>query len=306
VANPTRIAAGIALRVLQRLVPSLAAGDRSALARTIVRDRFDPASRAMAAFFADGLAAWSNRQYDVEKSGESALLARLRPFRPAQLIDVGANVGEWMEAACRELPDATVHAFEIVGATYQHLVAAAAPFGNRVICNNFGLGETDAEVTMHFAPDSPTTASLLRDVIDIASEDQGFAGITEVVGRIRRGDDYLAEHRLQRVALLKIDVEGAEMRVLAGFEKAFAAEQIDLVQFEYGRPSLVTRVFLADFHRFFESRGFVLGKLFPEGVGFKPYELDDEDFRGPNYVACLRSRSDLIEALRCPPLRLAP
>jgi FkbM family methyltransferase len=303
--NPTRLATAAVLRVLRRLVPLLSAGDRSSVAHEVMRDRFDPASQALAALFASALDSWKNRQYDVEKSGEAGLLTRLRPFRPANVLDVGANIGEWMLAACRELPDTIVHAFEIVGPTYEILNTAAAPFGSHVVSNNFGLGETEGEVTMHFAPDSPTTASLLRNVIDLAASDQGFADIHEVRGQLRRGDDYLAERGLQRVDLLKIDVEGAEMEVLKGFEAAFAAEQIDLVQFEYGRPSLLTRVFLADFYSYFEARGFVLGKLYPEGVAFKDYELDDEDFTGPNYVACLRSRTDLIAALRCPPLRAA-
>lgn len=299
--NLPRLATGVTLNLLRRLAPMLAPGDRTSLARELMQDRFHPASRALAALFGAAIDAWKNRQYDVERSGEAALLGRLRPFRPTHLLDVGANIGEWMLAACRELPGTRVHAFEIVPATFAQLVAAVGPFSGHVSCHPFGLGCREGEVTMHFAPDSPTTASMLRSVIDLASSDQGFAGITEVQGHVRRGDDVLEEQGIASVDLLKIDVEGAEMDVLAGFETAFAARRINLVQFEYGRANLTTRIFLADFYAYFTARGFVLGKLYPEGVAFKPYDVDDEDFTGPNYVACLTTRPDLIKGLGCPP-----
>jgi hypothetical protein len=43
----------------------------------------------------------------------------------------------------------------------------------------------------------------------------------------------------------------------------------------------------------------VVGKLFPEGVAFKDFDMTDEDFIGPNFIACLKGRPDLVEALRC-------
>lgn len=303
--NPLRLATGATLAVLRFLVPRLAKGDRSSLGREVMEDRFAPASRALAAFFTTALDAWKNRQYDIEPSGEAALLTRLRQFAPTDVLDVGANEGDWALAACRELPATTVHAFEIVEATAGTLDEAVRPFLPRVVVNRFGLGAEARDITMYFSAASPTTASSLRDVIGIAAAEQGLRDVVEVRGTLRRGDDYLRERGITRVGLLKIDVEGAEMDVLSGFEAAFAAGAIDLVQFEYGRGNLTTRIFLADFYRFFEDRDFTLGKLYPEGVAFKPYDLDDEDFTGPNYVACRRDLVDVIAALTCPVLRIA-
>jgi hypothetical protein len=44
------------------------------------------------------------------------------------------------------------------------------------------------------------------------------------------------------------------------------------------------------------------GTIYPEGVAFKSYELTDEDFVGPNCLACHQRRADIIAAQRCPPL----
>lgn len=298
-----RLATSANLAILRRLIAHLSEGNRNYLARQFLQDRFRPANAAVAAFCAGALDGWRNRQYDVDKSGETALLSQLRTFRPRHVFDVGANIGAWSAAACRELPEATVHAFEIIEQTARHLRNAVAPFSPRVVLNQFGLGDDTRQVMAFFSAENSTTASTLRDVIELAAADQGFGGITEIKGQVRRGDDYLAAARVGQVDLLKIDVEGAEMQVLSGFADAFASGRVTLVQFEYGRSNLTTRVFLADFYHFLTQRGFVLGKLYPEGVAFKPYEVDDEDFVGPNYVACLAERTDIIAALRCAPLR---
>jgi hypothetical protein len=55
---------------------------------------------------------------------------------------------------------------------------------------------------------------------------------------------------------------------------------------------------LADYYRFFEDRGFVLGKLFPRHVEFKHYDIGrDENFLGPNFVAVREARPDLVRLL---------
>jgi hypothetical protein len=94
-------------------------------------------------------------------------------------------------------------------------------------------------------------------------------------------------------------VEGAEWDVLEGFANSFMAKKIQMVQFEYGPLNLQTRKLLIDYWKFFTDNDFLVGKLYPEGVAFKTFDMSDEDFIGPNFIACLNSRNDLIEGLRC-------
>ena len=120
--------------------------------------------------------------------------------------------------------------------------------------------------------------------------------ITPIAVKTITGDVYLREHGIDHVDLLKIDVEGAEMSVLRGFNASFRRGAIDMVQFEYGAINLTTRHFLADFQVFFEQFGLQMGKVYPEGVLFKSDETMDEDFIGLVYVAC--RRMDIIDAVR--------
>jgi FkbM family methyltransferase len=293
------LAARGAIALLRRVLPHIDAGSRSYIARMSTQDRFNPRALSLADFCTSAVYAWKNKQYDVSLNGEEGLLRRLGALHPRVVIDVGANVGEWTYAACRHLPETVVHAFEIAPSTAEVLRRTTA--GNsRVVVNDFGLGDQNGSITIYASPESSTATSTLRDAIEVSAVEHGIHTIEEINAKIVTGDSYMRDQGLQRIDLLKIDVEGAEFSVLHGFSDAFARGTIDLVQFEYGKINLSTRHFLADFYKFFEDHGYLLGKLFPEGVAFKPYDIDDEDFVGPNFVACLKSRNDIVEALRCP------
>jgi FkbM family methyltransferase len=302
--NLTRLAAMANLALLRVLIGRMAPGARAWLALRVLHDRYDPRTRALADFFDRSVLAWKNKQYDVELNGEAALLRRLRPFDPTTLIDVGANVGEWALAACRALPGTMVHAFEIAPKTADRLAGSIEAAGRRaqVVINRLGLADTAGEIALYLTRDSDTESSTLRAAVEFAAKDQGLGDVIETTARVTTGDLYLRAHAITHVDLLKIDVEGAEFSVIEGFADSFARGAIDLVQFEYGPINLATRKLLADFVAFFAERGFVVGKIYPEGVAFKPYELGDEDFVGPNYLACHARRGDIIAALQCPPL----
>jgi FkbM family methyltransferase len=303
--NLTRKAAQTAAQVLAALVGQLSAGDRSSLARELMQDRYHKRTRALAAFFEQGMHAWQNRQYAVHLNGETALLTRLAAFAPKLVIDVGANVGDWSLAAAAALPGAVVHAFEIAAPTAALLRRNTGSQPDRIVINTIGLGETEGEITLYFMPDANTATSTVKEAALFSAVDRGDTEMQETRARITTGDTYLRDNGIGHVDMLKIDVEGAEFAVLRGFADSFAAGGIDVVQFEYGKLNLGTREFLGDFWRFFTDRGFAVGKLYPEGVAFKDYDLNDEDFIGPNYIACRQERADIIAALRCAPLTTA-
>ena len=93
--------------------------------------------------------------------------------------------------------------------------------------------------------------------------------------------------------MAKIDVEGGEHLVLKGFDDY---DNITVIQFEYGLHNIYSRFLLRDFYELLSD--FEIGKLYPNGVDFRPYHASDEDFLGPNYVAVNRRASDLLRLLR--------
>ena len=116
--------------------------------------------------------------------------------------------------------------------------------------------------------------------------------------RLETGDAYCATKGIDRIDLLKIDVEGAEHMVLRGFEQMLQHGAIRAVQFEYGNINFESRFLLRDFWEFFTKRGFVLGPVMPRGVRFKAYQTQDESMPSPpNYLAVLRNDTALIAAV---------
>ena len=295
----SRLAAAVSLALLKRAANRLSPEDSSYLARQLMRDRFHPGTRALGDLFGKSLLAWKNKQYDVDLNGEAALLQRLGSFKPKVLFDIGANVGEWSRAALQAIPTAHVHAFEIAPATATKLVESMARFGGRITINTCGLGAQEGEIKLYFSPESSTAASMMPGVVELSAHDHGISHIEEVMARITTGDRYIRDQGIAQIDLLKIDVEGAEWDVLEGFSRSLADGKIQMVQFEYGPLNLRTRKLLGDYWQFFTERGFAVGKLYPEGVAFKTFDVRDEDFVGPNFIACLESRKELIACLQC-------
>lgn len=127
--------------------------------------------------------------------------------------------------------------------------------------------------------------------------DEGYdRDYTTVRGEVRIGDDYCSKQNVVHIDLLKVDVEGAEHNVLFGLKGMIEAGNVDVIQFEYNHARLHSRFLLRDFYDLLGGQ-YMLGRLTSRGVRFKPYELTDEDFAGPNYVAVLRSRQYLIDRI---------
>ena len=95
-------------------------------------------------------------------------------------------------------------------------------------------------------------------------------------------------HKIESIDMLKIDAEGWEMDVLAGFELAIGRKAIHHIQFEFAHAHIERRENFRDFYRFLTSRGFAVGPLKPNGrVVFETrYDEAYENYLATNYLAC--------------------
>ena len=114
--------------------------------------------------------------------------------------------------------------------------------------------------------------------------------------KIKTGNSFLNENpEINEISLLKIDTEGYENKVLNGFNKFF--KNINVIQFEYGLANLSSRYFLFDYFNDYSSF-YKIGKLYPSGVKFfEKYDLELENFIGPNFVMVRKDREDIIKIL---------
>jgi FkbM family methyltransferase len=267
--------------LLRRLKSSARALISSHRTSTVVR------SLHAAAAFVES--AYQNEGSDFFRNGERRLLERLAATNPRVAFDVGANVGDWVLEAIRIWPACHVHAFEVAPPTFTQLTdRLTGASRSRVTAQCLGLSDTAGSQQMFFFPDHPElTADRPRH--------EGRA-VQPFEARMEQGDGYVERHAIGAIDFLKVDVEGAEYRVLNGFTKTLNAGKIHCLQFEYGAFSIQTRVLLADYYAMLRDR-FWIGKIYPAAVEFGDYDWRMEDFRFANFCAVSRERADIKRLL---------
>jgi FkbM family methyltransferase len=143
-----------------------------------------------------------------------ALRAWLQPNDT--FVDVGANIGFISAYAASVVgPGGQVHSFEPVPAYYVRLqeMASRNP-GYALRVNNCALGEDEG--TSSIAVTSLPNIGWNTMVSGFMSRET----TREVIPvKMRRLDEYLQENGIEKVAMVKIDVEGFEMPVLRGLQR---------------------------------------------------------------------------------------
>lgn len=240
-------------------------------------------AHSVASFIED---AYHNGYFDLATNGESRVVEALASADVEMAFDVGAHFGDWSIDALHAWPRTRVHAFEVFPGTFAQLEVRLkqADLLSRVHANACGLADRDGSELMYYFPDHPDlTCDRLRH--------EDLEAVT-FQAEVLRGDEYVKRQHINRIGFLKIDVEGAEYRVLRGFSNTLAAGTLDCIQFEYGAFSIQTRVMLSDYYAMLGDR-YWIGKIYPSYVDFADYSWRMEGFRFSNFLAISRSRDDL-------------
>lgn len=231
--------------------------------------------------------------YDFARNGERRILDLLGNENFRTIFDVGANIGDWTRIALSTFPAAHIHSFELSAGTYATLTANVED--TRAHLNNVGLADQDGTIRYK----DYGTNSGVNTILSEATYHDRLTAFTEKTGRLRRGDAYCREHKIDHIDFLKIDVEGAEHLVLEGFSDLLKHQKIGIIQFEYGYTHADAHFLMKDFYQFFARHGYVIGPLKPNGVIFGQFSYRLNGFEsGPNYVAVAQTQTRLIEKLK--------
>jgi FkbM family methyltransferase len=197
------------------------------------------------------------------------------------VFDVGAHLGRYADLVFEVLPQALVHCFEPNPPTYRQL---AARMGSRAKIHAHGF--SDARCALPFFADSPDSDSAS---IHPQRPEPWHVGAFTPRGSVEvvRLDDFCREKAIETIDLLKLDIEGHELRALRGAERLLANGSVRSIQFEFGPPALAAHVTLADF---FDVLGpcYEVARLVPGGAVPVTYHLRHEIYIGVNYLATLR------------------
>ncbi|MDP9616470.1 amino acid adenylation domain-containing protein [Streptomyces demainii] len=200
------------------------------------------------------------------------------------VFDVGANIGMFTLFAHTVCPNARVYAFEPLSLAYEKLQRNTAEQLGPVRLFPYGLSDAEDSVPFTFYPGysmmsgqreyadpdaeigvikrflsnardhGGTHNALLLEEADELLEDRFQA--VEQFGRVRRLSDVIDEEGVDRIDLLKIDVQRAELSVLGGLEERHWAIVSQVAMEVHDQDGTETEGRLAEITALLERHGF--------------------------------------------------
>jgi FkbM family methyltransferase len=176
-------------------------------------------------------------------------------------IDVGANKGFWSKALLTRYPgqveriyqiDASPENFAELTNTQDSLLFDPPDF-DCLVPMHFAVSDRQGEVTLYTNDDGSPIASLYPHTA-AGKNTLGDMGTLEYSMTVpcQTLDNIIAIRGIERVDVLKLDIEGGELDALRGAAKAFDAGKIRAVLFEFGVHQVDSRHFFRDFWEFFQ------------------------------------------------------
>jgi FkbM family methyltransferase len=219
----------------------------------------------------------SENNDDMSKNGEARWLREVIP-QCNVVFDVGANIGDWSALVRNLSPLARIDCFEPCSATFARL--QSRNLSGNIHLNRMGLSESGGETRLFIFEGGAGTNSLYHR--------QGLSSqqTQEEIIRLDTLDAYCNRENIRQIDLLKLDVEGHELKVLKGATQMFTQGGIQRIQFEYGGTFIDARILLKDIFDFLTQFGFRLHKIYPHGLRFVEYYGQHlENFQYQNWVA---------------------
>ena len=194
-------------------------------------------------------------------------------------VDIGANVGDWSVELLKYHPNAQITAFEPSRATYLDLVQNISKIPN-IHPVNMGCGDQIKTQTLYFDESKSGMASLSKRKLNHIGIDFKY----EELVSITRLDHYFANSKGVIPNVLKIDVEGHELKVLMG--AGTLLDEVRIIQFEFGGTNIDSRTYFKDYWEFLTNKLFRIYRMSPRGlIHIERYSEDDEFFCFTNFVA---------------------
>ena len=162
------------------------------------------------------------------------------------IVDVGANCGAASVYWAQRHPDATVHSLEPGSPQRAILERNVARFEN-VRVHPIGLHDTDQTVPLYFGDGDSGKSSVIRGEWNTdACED-----VT-----LRSAGSWAAENGIDAIDILKVDVEGLEVEVLASLGTLMSTAKVVHVEYDSAQTRRDIAAMIESTHELF------IGKLF--------------------------------------------
>ncbi|MFH1454832.1 MAG: FkbM family methyltransferase [bacterium] len=223
--------------------------------------------------------------HTVETSGEKVaieILNKIVKNDQAIVFDVGAHMGEWFNLFKKYYTKkSTVYSFEPSTKSYSELSKIKE---GGFYPTNLALGDITEKKFLTFDNKGDTTAY-------VSNEKNNIKHSEEI--NVITLDKYCSDNNIKQIDLLKLDVEGYELKVLSGAKEMIKNGNIKLIQFEFGAPS-EEKYSLIDFFDILGEQ-YQICRILKHGYyPLKKYNHYYEIMTLTNFVAIKKDLLDLI------------
>jgi len=154
---------------------------------------------------------------EIEVDGEREVLKNLNKENKKNkrliIFDVGANKGDYSLECVKFVKNAEIYAFEPSKKAFEMLKKNLRC--SKVKSHNFGFGEKEKNVSLFYDNEGTALASIYNRKLDYRKI---YFTKKEKI-KIKTIDSFCKENSIDKIDLLKIDVEGNELNVLKGAKK---------------------------------------------------------------------------------------
>jgi FkbM family methyltransferase len=142
-----------------------------------------------------------------EQEDESVLFSLLEA--DSVILDIGANIGWYSLLFSKRLPKAKIFSFEPINETYKYLITnLTLNNAHNVSSFNIGLSEKEGSSTYFYFPGGSVLASEKNLIQSTKAK--------ETICKVDTLDRFISSHSIEKLDLIKCDVEGAELAVING------------------------------------------------------------------------------------------
>jgi FkbM family methyltransferase len=177
------------------------------------------------------------------------------------VFDVGANRGLTSAAYTAVFPNATIHAFEPFPETCH---AFRTNLGNNpfIRLNEVAVSDKEGVASLHVNTSVDTNSLLESQALGVSS-DKSCQTQTAIEVPTITLDSYCKSHSIEKIDILKIDVQGAEIKVLQGAKELLQQGRIRLIYTEtYFQQQYVNQPLFHEIAAELYPYGFVLQDIY--------------------------------------------
>jgi len=209
----------------------------------------------------------------LSKFNRELVIKKLLGIESPMIFDIGANDGSSILEFKKWWPDSIVHSFEPQKECWPKLESLKAKYPDSLYINNQAVGNQEKKKSVFYTHDvssgiagfnkvnfKSNDSISLQKVTNLSHEEKvkyksSFNRPTEV--NVIRLDEYISEHTIHTVDLLKIDTQGYEPEVLDGLGSCLESVRVvltELMLYDYYDRSLS----FSDIEKFLLPCGFQL------------------------------------------------